>query len=115
MHELGLLRSVVAAVGEAAQQADAKAVRTVALRVGSAAGVVREALEGAWPIACAGTPIAGAQLQIDWISATVWCPQCEINQPIDEFFALTCPVCGAITPAMPTGREFEVAWVELET
>ncbi|MGI5951566.1 MAG: hydrogenase maturation nickel metallochaperone HypA [Brooklawnia sp.] len=114
MHELGLLRGVVAAVSDAADKADARGVRTVALRVGTAAGVVREALEGSWPMACSGSRVAGAQLQVDWVPATVWCQDCQADQPIDEFFALACPVCDAITPAMPKGREFEIAWVDLE-
>ncbi len=114
MHELGLLRGVVAAVSRAVDEADARAVRTVCLKVGSAAGVVREALEGSWQLACLDTPVFGAELQIDWVAASVWCRNCQADQPIDEFWALTCPVCGAITPDMPKGREFEVAWVELE-
>lgn len=114
MHELGLLHGVVTAVNRAAAQAGAIGVRTVAVRVGAASGVVVEALQGAWPFATAGTGLASTELLVEPVPATVWCDQCGTDQPIDEFFALTCPQCGSITPAMPKGREFEVAWIDLQ-
>lgn len=110
---MGLLRGVVTAVNLAATQAGALGVRTVAMRVGAVSGVVDEALRGAWPFATAGTVLADTELLIEPVPASVWCDQCQTDQPIDEFYALACPVCGAITPSMPKGREFEVAWVEL--
>ena len=114
MHELGLLRSVVGAVGRAAQQAGATSVSAVGLRVGSLAGAVPEALTGSWPIATSGTPLAAARLQIEWLPASVWCVTCQCEQPVDEFFALSCPICGAITPTLTQGKEFQVAWADME-
>ena len=113
MHELGLLKGVVSAVERAAEKAGATGVRTVGLRVGSRSGAVPEALYGAWPIATSGTTVDGAELEIDEVQAAVWCQTCDKAQPIDEFFALTCPVCGTPTANLVAGREFEVTHADL--
>lgn len=113
MHELGLLRSVVTAVEKAAADARADAVEAVGLRVGTLSGAVPEALAGAWPIATAGTVVDGARLEVEEVRAAVWCPGCAAEQEVDEFYALTCPVCGTPAGNLVRGREFAVAWADL--
>lgn len=115
MHELGLLGAVVDAVGDAvAKHPTACRASAVGLRVGSLSGAEPEALVGAWPIATFGTVLEGARLDVEAVQAVVWCPACEAEQPIDEFFALLCPACGTPTGNLVRGREFEVAWADLE-
>ena len=87
VHELGLLSGVVDVVVQAADQ---RTIRRVALRVGARSGVVPEALHAAWPIASLGTVCA------------------------DAFLALTCPVCDTPTADLRHGREFEVAYIDVE-
>lgn len=111
MHELGLLTGVVAAVNQAAS---GRQVTAVDLVVGAQAGVVREALESSWPLA-RRDECAGADLRIRWVPAQVWCPQCSRLQPIDEYFALTCPACGTPTADLRTGKEFTVESIDVET
>ncbi len=114
MHELGLLASVVTAVSQAAADARATKVEAVGLRVGTLSGAVPEALEGAWPIAIFDTPLEGARLDLEVIPAQVWCPGCDAAREVDEFYALRCPECGTPTGNLVHGREFEVAWADLE-
>ena len=102
VHELGLLSGVVDVVVQAADQ---RTIRRVALRVGARSGVVPEALHAAWPLASLGTACADAELTVEHIAA---------EQPIDEFFALTCPVCDTPTADLRHGREFEVAYIDVE-
>lgn len=111
MHELSLLASVVQAVQRSVGGAD---VVAVGLRVGSLSGAVPEALEGAWPIAIDGTSLAGSRLEIEPVAATIWCAICEAEQPVDEYFALTCPECGTPTGNLVHGREFEVCFADVE-
>lgn len=115
MHELGLLTGVVKAVSKAAADAHAVGVATVALRVGVQSGAVEEALQGSWPLATQGTIVDGASLDVETVEAAVWCPACAAEQPIDEFFALACPLCGTPTANLVRGREFEVRYVDLIT
>jgi hydrogenase nickel incorporation protein HypA/HybF len=116
MHELSLLQGVVTAVESAlsAQAQGARKVKSVELRVGSMSGAVPEALEGAWPLAIAGTALEGASLDIDYRQAAIWCENCQQEREIDEFFALVCPVCGTPTGNLIRGREFEVASAEID-
>ena len=114
MHELGLLTAVVKAVEKTAVARGATRVEAVGLKVGSMSGAEPEALVGAWPMATAGTMVEGAELLIDWVVAAVWCPTCQANQEIDEYFALTCPVCGTPTGHLVGGREFEVSFADLD-
>jgi hydrogenase nickel incorporation protein HypA/HybF len=115
MHELGLLRGVVAAVEAAALRAGACGVEAVGLRVGSLSGAVPEALRGAWPIVIVGSGLLrGARLEIEELVAAVWCPACSAERAVDQFFALTCPICGTPTGHLVRGREFEVAYADLD-
>lgn len=110
---MGLLASVVEAVERAAADAGATGVEAVGLRVGSLSGAVPEALVGAWPIVTAGSLAAGARLEIESVPAAVWCPGCRREQPVDEFYALTCPVCGTPSGALVRGREFVATFADL--
>lgn len=112
MHELSLLRGVVDAVTDAA---GSRPISAVGMSVGDRSGVVIEALEQAWPLAIAGTACEGARLDIERVQATVYCPNCEGEQPIDDYFALLCPVCGTPTADLRKGKEFTVSWVDVES
>ncbi|WJY62670.1 hydrogenase nickel incorporation protein [Corynebacterium atrinae] len=112
MHELSLLAGVVGAVEEVAGD---KPVSSVGLRVGARSGVMVDALEAAWPVAIVGTRCHAASLEIEAIPATVWCPTCQNEQVIDEFFALVCPVCETPTADLRQGREFTISWVDVGT
>ena len=114
MHELGLLTSVVAAVEKAAADANYQVTRVekVALNVGTMSGAIPEALYGSWPIARAGTICDSAELEVNTVTASVYCPGCGEDVEIDEFFALLCPKCGMPTGSLSHGREFEISWVE---
>ena len=117
MHELALLTSVVRAVERAIAApdgADASVPSVVALRVGALSGADPEALESAWPLAVAGSAVAGARLVLELVTAAVWCPGCERDVEIDEFYALRCPVCDRPTAALTHGRELEIAYLEVE-
>jgi hydrogenase nickel incorporation protein HypA/HybF len=115
VHELGLLTSVVHAVEKAVADTPDGQVTAVGLRVGVMSGAIPEALEGAWPIAIAGTRLAGATLSVEVIAAQIWCSSCEATQEVDEFYALTCPACGVGCGNLIHGREFEVAYAEVST
>ena len=104
---------MVTAVEKAATTAGATSVEAVGLRVGSLSGAVAEALTGAWPIATAGTVVDGARLEIETLQAAIWCPGCAREQPVDEYYALTCPVCSTPSATLVRGREFAVAFADL--
>jgi len=109
-----MLHSVVQTVELAANTAGATRVEAVGLRVGTQTGAIPEALEAAWPLAIAGTFLDGARLDLEFLQAAVWCPTCNAEQDIDEFYALTCPVCGTPSGNLVRGREFEVTYADMD-
>ncbi len=111
MHELSLLGDVVAT---ASTTANGRVISAVGLKVGARSGVLIDALRAAWPLAIHETTCAAARLEIEAVPATVYCPQCASEQEIDEFFALSCPVCHTPTADLRHGKEFEIAWIDVE-
>lgn len=112
MHELSLLGGVTDIV---AQKCAGKPVTAVGMTVGARSGVLVDALYSAWPIARHGTCCADAELRVTEQPATVWCPACDREQEIDEFFALTCPACGTPTADLRRGKEFQIDYIDVES
>jgi len=65
MHELSIAVSIVEVAEEEAARNNATRVQSVRLRLGSLAGVAKEALRFSYGIACEGTSLEGSQLLID--------------------------------------------------
>lgn len=112
MHELSLLRGVVDAILTTIDFQE-KQVTKVHVTCGSRSGVVAYALETAWPVATAATPLAGAHLEIIPEQATCWCPHCQTESQIDEYYNFSCPSCGQIATDIRGGDSFQVDYVEV--
>ena len=65
MHELSIAHSIVEVTEQAAKNAGAAQVKTVYLRLGVLAGVVKSSLLFGWELATENTLLAGATLEID--------------------------------------------------
>jgi hydrogenase nickel incorporation protein HypA/HybF len=70
MHELSIAVSIVEVAEEEAARNNATRVQSVRLRLGSLAGVAREALLFSYGIACEGTSLEGSRLLIDEAEGT---------------------------------------------
>lgn len=113
MHELSLLTSVIET---AVSTAEGRDITAIGLTVGARSGVIAEALQAAWPIAQASFPqCAATRLDIAYVPATVYCPQCATCHEVDEFFVLVCPVCATPTADLRSGTEFRLEWVDVHT
>jgi hydrogenase nickel incorporation protein HypA/HybF len=64
MHELSIAASIVEIASEEAARYGGR-VAVVHLKLGALSGVVREALQFSWELACDDTPVAGARLEIE--------------------------------------------------
>jgi hydrogenase nickel incorporation protein HypA/HybF len=65
MHELSIAVSIIEVAEEEAARNHATRVQSVRLRLGSLAGVAKDALLFSYGIACEGTPLEGSRLLID--------------------------------------------------
>ena len=112
MHELSLMEEVRRLALAAAAAEGATAIQSIVLRVGVQAGVELEALRFAFPVVMAGTIAANAKLRITPVPAMARCTPCGRRFACADGLA-ECPHCGAISRQLLSGRELELASLEL--
>jgi hydrogenase nickel incorporation protein HypA/HybF len=115
MHELSIAHELVALACASAERAGARRVRTVHVRVGALAGVAGDALALGYEVAASDTPLAGAQLIIEAVPATIHCGACGRDVELAGVQALACPHCGSNDVQWIRGQELELATLEVET
>lgn len=107
MHELSLLLALADQVQREAQRHGGGRVERVDLHIGSLAGVDPDALAFAFPLAMAGTPAAGATLQITWLPAIARCRACGWRQDATHGVG-PCPQCQHGGAELLQGRELHL-------
>lgn len=115
MHELALAVSIVQIAEQEARRHGGGRVEAIHLRIGPLAGVVKEALLAAFPIAARGTAVDGSRLVIEDVPLVIYCPVCRAESPVAADGWLRCPACRTPTGDIRQGRELEVAALELAT
>jgi hydrogenase nickel incorporation protein HypA/HybF len=109
MHELSLMSDVVRLVTEdAARRATPIGrISRVEMEVGELSGAFPHALRAAFPIACKGTALEGAELVINEVRADVRCKKCGREfLPTKDGWA--CPACGSYEADLRHGTELQV-------
>lgn len=112
MHELSIAMSIVEIAEEEALSRDA-CVAAVHLKLGALSGVVKEALLFSFEIACQGTRIEGARLEIEDIPVVAYCPQCRAARRVESVQWFVCAECKAPVSEVIEGRHLEVSALEL--
>ena len=69
----------------------------------------------AYELAREATPLAGAKLVIEEVPLVVHCSVCAADRVAPSVQQLCCPVCGAPTSEVVSGRELEVCALEIES
>ncbi|MCX7590227.1 MAG: hydrogenase maturation nickel metallochaperone HypA [Kiritimatiellae bacterium] len=112
MHELSIARALVDQVVGVIRTHGAIRATMVRVQLGTFSGVVKEALETAFPFAAEGTAAEGARLEIEEVPARVVCHNCgKTSQP--DFPFLFCAECGKGDVELVAGRELLLTAVEL--
>lgn len=115
MHELSIAQQIVETVEDVLRKQNETArVSVVYVRVGALSGVIAEALEFAWDIACASTLLDGSRLSVEQVPITVRCDRCNAEHELPGLGPMRCPACDAPTPDVVRGRELDVVSVELD-
>ena len=96
-----------------AEKAGAVRVHVIRLRIGALSGVVPDALQFAFEALAPGTAAEGASLDIENVPARFWCGACASEFESRDFFA-ECPGCHRPSGDLRTGREMELASMEIE-
>lgn len=113
MHELSIAVALVDLAEGAAARLGVDRIQALHVRVGPLAGVVEEALTFSFEIASAGTVVEGARLLLERAPLLAFCPVCNEEKSIPTPQHLRCPACHTSTPDVRSGRQLELAAVEV--
>jgi hydrogenase nickel incorporation protein HypA/HybF len=110
LHELAIAESIV---GISARHADGRQVTKVYLKVGHLRQVVPSALAFSFELVAQGTPVEGAELEVQQIPAAGLCRDCGEETRL-ESFPLQCRACGGFDLEILQGEELFVESLEME-
>jgi hydrogenase nickel incorporation protein HypA/HybF len=114
MHELSIAMSIVELAEEESRSRGGLHVTAVHLRLGSLAGVVKDALLSSYEMACEDTPLKGSQLVVEEVPGIIYCSACDARRPVRSSEWFSCSECGAIASELVQGKELEVFALEVE-
>ncbi len=110
MHELAIAESVVQIAN---RHASGRRVTKVRLKVGHLRQVVPSALSFSFELVAEGTPVEGADLELEDVPATGLCRDCGTESRLKSF-PLQCEACGGFDLELLEGEELYVESLELE-
>ena len=114
MHELSIAMSLLEVATDEAERRGGVEVIALHVRVGPLSGVVADALESAWELACEGSPLEGSRLVVEKVPLVVHCPDCDADMPVEAPHRLRCSRCGRPTGEIVAGHELELFALEVE-
>jgi hydrogenase nickel incorporation protein HypA/HybF len=106
MHELSIAMSLIDVATEESDRRGSSRVHAVHLKLGLLSGVVKEALQFSYKIACQGTWLENSELVIEDVPVVIYCRNCDADQLTDSR--------GELSNEIKQGRELEVVALELE-
>jgi hydrogenase nickel incorporation protein HypA/HybF len=112
MHELSLCQALLGQVEAVAQQHRSEGVTRIVLQIGPLAGVEPRLLQEAFPVACAGSVAANAELTIEPLPIRVRCTRCGAESEASAN-RLLCGACGDWRTQLISGDEMVLASVEM--
>ncbi|MBF0624430.1 MAG: hydrogenase maturation nickel metallochaperone HypA [Magnetococcales bacterium] len=113
MHEMSLAAALVEQVSAVLVREGAREVVSLTLALGPLCGVEREAFSFCFPLAAAGTPLAGATLHIRELPLTVRCTACGSMVHPQDGWDLACPTCATAPVEILQGRDFILETLEV--
>ena len=113
MHELSIALSMIEMATEEAEKHNGAKVDVLYLKLGALSGVVKDALLFSWEIACQGTRLEGARLEIEEVPVVVHCANCRADKTLGSINHFFCPSCNAPASEIRQGKELEVTALEL--
>jgi len=113
MHELSIALNIIELAEEELARHGEPRVTAVHLRLGSLAGVVKEALLCSYEVAREGTPLAGSELVIEEVPGMIYCPACNACRPVLSSEWFSCSECGGLASEILSGKELELVSLEV--
>lgn len=112
MHELSIAQAIVNQGIDLLSKENGDRIVRIALTIGVLSGIEEHALRAAFPIACEGTPIQGATLEIDMEEASVFCRDCNAEVVVTPPF-MVCGTCLGSNVDFLKGRNMIIRQIEI--
>ena len=113
MHELSIAKSLIELACEHAKNEGACKVTRISVRLGTESVVMRS-LYFCFDSATKDTLCEGADLDIEEIPLSAYCPTCDEAKLLLSRTSFRWPDCGTPTPKILTGREMQLVSLNLE-
>lgn len=113
MHELSIAQSIYDIVTHHVPPEQRHTVKSVRLLVGELSGVLPESLSFCFGAITSGTPLEGARLTITPVPLEAACRGCHRRFAVAEL-RFQCPGCGRTDVEVLSGKELQVAEIELD-
>jgi hydrogenase nickel incorporation protein HypA/HybF len=113
MHELSIAISMIDQIIEESESRGGLDVEVVHLKLGVFSGVDKDALLFSYELACEGTLLQGSRLLIETIPLVIYCETCQKDRTPPSLYQLCCPDCQTPGQTIVSGREIEVASLEV--
>jgi len=113
MHELGIARSIIAAVRKEAERWANKQIAAVGIELGELSGVSADALAFAFESIVKGTELESIELHIKSTPNRRQCTRCHHAFVVVDF-RTECPRCNERQTRLIGGDEIDIAYIEIE-
>jgi hydrogenase nickel incorporation protein HypA/HybF len=110
LHELSIAESIIQIAN---RHANGRRVTKVRIKVGHLRQVVPSALAFGFELVAEGTPVEGAELEMEEVPAAGRCRECGVESQLRNF-PLQCGACGSFDLEVVKGEELLVESLELE-
>lgn len=110
VHEVSVMLGMIEVVAGAAPPG--QRVSVVHVRVGALSGVSTTALDFAFQVASGGTVVEGARFEIETVPVRLRCEPCD-QVVVGTPRSMACPRCGTPSLVVVSGRELDIAWIEV--
>jgi len=114
MHEASIAESLLKIAVDECKGKGYTRINNVRVCIGSASGVMPEALLFAFNALKSDTIASGATLTIEEVPLAGRCSACSSDFTTNENFVLCCPHCGSSAYTLLAGRELDIKELEVD-
>jgi hydrogenase nickel incorporation protein HypA/HybF len=113
MHELSIALRIVKSLNEELANEGDLTVSVVTIQVGALTGLVPEALQFSWDMATDSSRLQGSKLNLEWVDAAGFCPECQVDRTLTNLQSFRCPTCRTPIQQITGGNELEILTMEI--
>lgn len=114
MHEVSIAQGMLDIALDFCGKNGYSTIKSITVKIGKAAGVVPDSLQFAFEILKPETIAEHAVLIIEEVPVCGTCSSCGRHFTVEETYVIQCPLCGSMSFSVETGRELNIAEMEVE-